>query len=202
MFLSRRLQFALLILTLALGDVRGVGLCCRSDTNRKPEWETTFTWPDPPSEKDCTWEKPQAGELVFTRDERAVVAIHIGCFRIALSQGDPERYLAAHTVDALYAIDVRSGNVIKKLILSDVSEKRERNLEMQVVALANHKVLLRSDFALRLFTDDFDEISRRSLIVEQQQWEHWKAAASADGRTLVLRRWGVGDTNRGLSEDH
>ena len=156
----------------------------------------------PAAQKDCAWEKPQSGEVVFTRAERAVLAIHDGCFRIALSQFDPERYLAAHTVDALYAIDTRTGNIIKKLILNDVSEKRERNLEMQLVALTDHRVLLRSDFALKLLTDDFDERSSRNLIVEQEQWEHWKAVASADGSTVMLRRWGVGETNRGLSEDH
>jgi hypothetical protein len=178
---------------------------CESSTNKKPDWETTLTWPDPPPQKGCTWEKPQYGEpgqLVFIRAERAVIAYHLGCFRYELSLFDPDRFLATHTVDLLYAIDTRTGNIIKKVILSDVSEKRERNLKVQVVALADHKLLLRSEFALKLLTDDFDEISSRNLIVEQEPWEHWTAVASADGSNLMLRRWGYGETNRDLSEDH
>jgi len=176
--------------------------CCRSDTSKKPDWTITVSWPSAPDEKDCTWDSSPAGQLIYTRENRAIIAVHIGCFRTTLSQFDRERYLAAHTIDILFAIDTGTGKIVKQTLFKDVSEKRERGMEVQILPVAKNKVLLRSDFALKLLTDDLEEICERSLIVEQEEWEHWKAVASADGSTLMLRRWGVGETNRDLSEDH
>lgn len=178
----------------------GTEPCCQSHADQKPEWTTAVSWPALPSVEGCRWYFPATTQVIFTSLERAIVAAHATCFRDGRASWDPE--IKAHSADLLVLINARKGDILNQIVLRDASDRHDRSLEMQLVALSGGKFLLRSDFSLRLFDQDLKELRTRILSCTEEQWEHWSAKASTNGGAVLLRHWGYGENNKSLSEDY